>query len=74
VLAKNDYQILPAQKAFHPQLTVEDDHIKVHFTIAPIIICTAIKLQLPLSQIDYSTLPDSYSKVSKSMTNFLANN
>ena len=35
VLAKNDYQILPAQKAFHPQLTVEDDHIKVHFTIAP---------------------------------------
>ena len=35
VLAQEDYRILPAYKAFHPELTVEDAHIKVHFTIAP---------------------------------------
>ena len=35
VLAQEDYRILPAHKAFHPELTVEDAHIKVHFTIAP---------------------------------------
>lgn len=35
VLAIEDYRILPAHKAFYPQLTVENDLIKVHFTIAP---------------------------------------
>lgn len=35
VLAFDSNQLLPTQKAFQPVLTINEDHIKVHFDIAP---------------------------------------